>query len=304
MPSLKQLQTFLAVYRGGSITAAAAHLNLSQPAVSAQLRALETELDRPLFVRLARGVSPTAQAHALVRQVAPHLDALEGVQAGLHDPRMHALVHLGGPADMLAAAALPVLASLVGPGLRLRVRTGIAEDLLEALLADELDLVVATRRNAIRGLHFEPLFDESFVLVAGRRWSRQLDPASIAQDQEAALADVPLVAFDEELPILRKYWRECFGLALERPAGLVVPDLRAVCRAVAAGAGVSVVPRYLAADQLASGDLVQLHRPERPPTNPISLAYRSAGLRRPGVQDVRERLVHTAHAWERGDDGW
>ncbi len=299
MAGLAQLQTFLAIYRTGSVTAAAQRLHLSQPAVSAQLRALEAELGRPLFVRLARGVSPTPRAHALHRDTAAHLDALEGVQAALHDPHEQAVVHLGGPADMLGAAALPALAPLVEGGLRLRVRTGIAEPLLEALADDELDLVIATRRTADRQLRFEALFDESLVLVCGRGWRRRIDPAAVARDPDAALAELPLVAFDEELPILRAYWREAFGRPLERAAGLVVPDLRAVCAAVAAGAGISVVPRYLAAGLLAAGELVELHRPARPPTTSISLAYRPAGLRRPGVELVKLALQRAAGGWER-----
>lgn len=299
VPGLPQLQTFLAIYRLGSVTAAAQQLHLSQPTVSAHLRALEAELGRPLFVRLARGVSATPPGHALARDVAPHLDALEGVRGGFGADGAEATVHLGGPSDLIAAAALPSLAPLLAQRIRVLVRTGIAEPLLEALAADELDLVLATRRGTERRLRFETLFDESLVLVAGRAWRARLDPAAVGQDPGTGLGGVPLVAYDEELPILREYWRECFGLALERTAALVVPDLRAVCGAVAAGAGISVVPRYLAADGLARGELLELHRPETPPRTTISLAYRPGALRRPGVDAVRHTLLRAAPGWER-----
>lgn len=297
--SLAHLQTFLAVYRAGSLTRAAQGLHLSQPTVTAHVAALEAEAGRPLFVRLARGVAPTPQAHALARDVAPHLDALEGLRFRVGPGDAAATVHLGGPADMLAAVALPALAPLAAAGVRLRVRTGIAEPLLDALAADELDLVVATRRSPHRSLAFEPLLDEEFVLVAGREWAGRVDPAAIAADHAAALADVPLVAFDEELPILRLYWRAVFGEHLDRTAALVVPDLRAVIAAVAAGAGLSVVPRYLAAGALARGELVVLNAPAAAPSNTIFLAHRPARLR-PGVEAVRRGLLAAAAGWARG----
>lgn len=297
MPSLAHLQSFLAIYRAGSLTAAAQRLHLSQPALSGHLRALEAEFGRPLFVRLARGVVATDQGHTLARDVAPHLDALESVQAGMYS-ELGATVHLGGPADMLGTAALPALAPLVQRGIRIRARTGIAESLLEALAADELDLVLATRRSGNRRLRFEALFDESFVLVAGRSWRQRLDPATITSNPAASLQDVPLVAYDEDLPIVREYWRQCFGLELERSAALIVGDLRAVARAVAAGAGISVLPHYLARELLAQGELIELHRAEHRPTGQITLAYRPPALRRPGVDAARQVLLRAASDWD------
>jgi DNA-binding transcriptional LysR family regulator len=295
---LPHLQSFLAIYRAGSLTAAAQRLHLSQPAVSGHLRALETELGRPLFVRLARGVVPTDHAHTLARDVAPHLDALESVQSGMYASEVGATIHLGGPADLLSMAALPALAPLVQQGIRIRVRTGIAESLLDALDADKLDLVLATRRNTNRRLRFEALFEESFVLVAGRSWRQRLDPATITSDPAASLQDVPLVAYDEDLPILREYWRRCFALEVERSAALTVGDLRAVARAVAAGAGISVLPYYLVRELLAQGELIELHRAEQRPTNAITLAYRPPALRRPGVDAARQVLLRAAADWD------
>jgi DNA-binding transcriptional LysR family regulator len=298
MPTLAQLQTFLAIHRAGSLTAAAQQLHLSQPAVSKHLKALETEAGRPMFVRLARGVAVTQEGAALARDIAPHLDALIAQAAKLSSRSAGATVHLAGPADMLASCALPSLAPLVAAGVRLRVRTGIAEGLLALLAADEIDLVIATRRIETPGLTFEPLFGESLVLIGNPAWAARLPADIIDRDPHAALACVPLVAFDEDLPLLRPYWDIAFGHTVEATAALTVADLGAVCSAVAAGAGISVVPRYLAATAIAHGELVELHVPQRPITNPIYLAYRRSTLRRPGVDDVRNILTTSAAGWE------
>ena len=77
MAHLMYLHTFLAIYRSGSITKASKYLHLSQPAVSGQIRMLETQIGRDLFTRTSRGIIPTAAAHELARSSGPHIDALE-----------------------------------------------------------------------------------------------------------------------------------------------------------------------------------------------------------------------------------
>jgi LysR substrate binding domain len=84
----------------------------------------------------------------------------------------------------------------------------------------------------------------------------------------------PLVAYGENLPMLRRYWREVFGTRLTRAPAVVVPDLRGVLATVAAGAGVTVLPRYLCAADLADGRLQVLAEPELPPVNTLFLTWR------------------------------
>ncbi|WP_327092104.1 LysR family transcriptional regulator [Nonomuraea sp. NBC_01738] len=271
--SLDLLRTFLAVHRTGSITAAAQTLGLSQPAVTGQVRALETALDRPLFDRLPRGVEPTAAAHELARRVAGSLDALAEV-VGDELPQGRG-VHVGGPAEFLCAEVIPVLAPLVARGLLLRITFGLADDLLAELAAGRLDLVVATVRPRVRGVVAEPLYDEEFVLVAA----------------PGVRADAPLVAYAEDLPIIRRYWRTVYGRRATMTAGAIIPDLRGVLAAVLAGAGVSVLPAYLCAADLAAGRLVSLATPEIAPLNTGYLAARAGGLAVPAVARVHRHLT-------------
>lgn len=72
------LRTFVTVHRAGFFTRAAALPGLSQPAVTSQIRTLDRQLGRPLFLRKARGVVPTSLAEELAHKAAPHLDALVG----------------------------------------------------------------------------------------------------------------------------------------------------------------------------------------------------------------------------------
>ena len=131
MVSLDSLHTFVAAYRLGSLTRAAAHLRLSQPAVSAQLRNLERDLGEPLLVRGPRGVVPTARGDALARRLAPHLDALAhalGGETGESDTEPPVL-HLGGPSDFIAGWAVEPIAALLSAGVSVRVSVGTAYEL-------------------------------------------------------------------------------------------------------------------------------------------------------------------------------
>src|SRR5436305_729568 len=80
-----------------------------------------------------------------------------------------------------------------------------------------------------------PLTDEEFVLVAAPDWAARIGPAP----DPATLRDVPLVAYAEDLPIARRYWRHVFGTRLAGTAAVVVPDLLGVLASVVAGAGIT-----------------------------------------------------------------
>src|SRR3954469_1428408 len=115
---LALLRTFVTVHRAGSFTRAAALLGLSQPAVTSQIRTLERQLGRPLFLRQARGVSPTTSGDELAHKVAPHLDALLKItEAGIDELSPARTLHLGGPPEFTAVRALPALTPLVDQGL-------------------------------------------------------------------------------------------------------------------------------------------------------------------------------------------
>ncbi|MGW6424701.1 LysR family transcriptional regulator [Nocardia sp. NPDC055053] len=297
---LVQLRTFLAVYRTGSLTAGAAQVGLSQPTVTTQIQALERHLGRPMFERLPRGVTPTAAGHELAARVSAPLDALESVVGGAvtdHPPSPEPPVLLGGPAEMLAVQALPALAPLIADGVRLTVTSGLTDDLLAELRSGTLDLVVATARPRGRAVLAEPLFDEEFLLVAAPSVAHGIDTGRLRADGPAALDGTPIISYAADLPILRRYWRHVFGTRLETEPALIVADLRAVLAVVLAGAGISVLPRYLCARELGDGSLMTLLDPADPPINTGFLARRVGAPPRPHVELVRARLTEAAREW-------
>lgn len=291
---LNLLRTFLAVHRSGSFTAAAPRLGLSQPTVTAQIRTLEQQAGRDLFTRLPRGVEPTPYAHELAGQIAGPLDAL----AGLEDAdEMAAPVHLAGPSELLCVRVLPALVPLVADGVQLRVTQGLPEPLLEEMRAGRHDLVITTRRPRGRALESVPLADEEYLLVANPVWARRVAEHPEAGDLCAALREVPMVTYAEDLPIVRRYWRNIFGKQLTARAAVTVPNLYAVLSAVNSGAGYSVLPRSLCQEYLDSGRLTLLHEPEEPPLNTLFLVQRPGAETNPDVVRVRDLLRDAARGW-------
>jgi DNA-binding transcriptional LysR family regulator len=292
---LDLLATFLEIHRSGSLTAAAARRGLTQPAVSGQLARLEEELGTPLFVRSGRGVVPTARADDLAARVGPHLDHLAAALGA--EPVRLDTVRIGGPAEFMAVRVLPALAPLVARGLRLRVTLGLADDLLAALHDGQLDLVLSSIRPKRKTIAVTTFVDEEFVLVGSPAFARTIDAGLLTEDPVRALAHLPLVAYHEDLPIIRRYWRSEFSRRPPNEVAVVVPDLRAVLASVVAGAGVSVLPRYLAEPALGQGSVEILHQPQVQPLNTSFIATRADGLANPSVALVRDHLMARSAVW-------
>lgn len=297
---LDWMKTFMAVYRAQSVTEASRALHLTQPTVSSHLKALETHLGVALFDRLPRGMSPTAAGHELAEAAGSHVDLLE---ATLESSRRWAgarrigTLRLGGPAELLSEVIVPELASKLDEGAGVRVQLGLADDLIAALRARELDLVVATTRVRARGIVYDRLHDEELVLVAGSRWAERIRPRAVREQGAGALAGAPLLAYAQHMPLLRRYWRVVFERRLTTAPRVVAADLRLLARATAAGAGVTVLPRYLIAAMLARRELVQIAHPSEPPRNTIHLAYRTGALDDPHIALVRELLRRASTSW-------
>ncbi|UGY92524.1 LysR family transcriptional regulator [Streptomyces gobiensis] len=296
---LALLRTFLTVYRAGSFTRAAPLLGLSQPAITGQIRSLERQLGRPLFIRGARGVTPTTVAEELAHKAAPHLDALLAItEADLDATSPTRTLHLTGPPEFTGLRAMPALAPLAAQGVALRASFGSAEECLTGLAAGHHDLAITTARPRGEELAATPLCDEEHVLVTAPRWAARLGgPAVVHAKGAPALDGVPVIGVHETLPLLTHYWNTVFDSAPDRSGAIVVPDLRAVLECVTTGAGLAVLPRYLCRAALDSGEVVALLDPPVPPLRTYFLAIRAGTLALPHIARAHEWLLRAAVHW-------
>ncbi|WOX23294.1 LysR family transcriptional regulator [Streptomyces solicathayae] len=296
---LALLRTFVTVHRAGSFTRAAALLGLSQPAVTSQIRTLERQLGRPLFLRQARGVTATTIGDELAHRAAPHLDALvEIVETGLDEESGVRTLHLAGPPEFTSVRALPALTPLVSQGLTMRTSLlGNTEEILDGLAAGHHDLAIATARPRGGLLTATPLCDEEHVLVAAPRWAARLSPGVLLDKGAVVLEQLPVVEVHESLPFVARYWAAVFETKPAAAATVIAPDLRAVLESAASGAGLAVLPRYLCQDALERGALVALLDPPVPPLRTYFLVVRTGTLALPHIARAHECLLRAAADW-------
>ncbi|MER7137388.1 LysR family transcriptional regulator [Streptomyces sp. NPDC000341] len=296
---LSLLRTFVTVHRAGSFTRAAALLGLSQPAVTSQIRALERQLGRPLFLRRARGVTPTTVGDELAHRAAPHLDALvDIVEAGLDEESGTRTLHLAGPPEFTSVRALPALTPLISQGLALRSTfVTNAEDMWEGLAAGHHDLAITTARPRGGLMTSTTLCDEEHVLVAAPRWAGHLGPGTLRHKRSVLLEQLPVVEVHESLPLISHYWATVFDSSPAAAAAVIAPDLRAVLECAAAGAGLAVLPRYLCEGALERGEVVALLDPPVPPLRTYFLIARTGTLGLPHIARAHEWLVRAAVDW-------
>ncbi|WMX46061.1 LysR family transcriptional regulator [Streptomyces roseicoloratus] len=295
---LTLLRTFVTVHRAGSFTRAAALLGLSQPAVTSQIRTLERQLGRPLFLRQARGVTPTTVGDELAHRAAPHLDALVEIAGTAQDERDGLrTLHVAGPPEFTSARLLPALAPLIVQGLSVRASLlSSAEETLDGLAAGRHDLAVATARPRGGLFTATPLCDEEHVLVAAPRWAARLSPGGL-REGAVVLEQLPVVEVHESLPFVARYWAAVFESKPAATATVIAPDLRAVQASAASGAGLAVLPRYLCEDDLARGRLVALLDPPVPPLRTYFLVVRTGTLALPHIARAHEWLLRAAGDW-------
>lgn len=287
MSHLNYLRTFLEAYRTGSFSKAADHLGITQPAASMHIQALESLVGKPLFVRRARGVLATPAADDLARSIAPHLDGLEAKVTSLRNVStpLGGTVHIVGPADFLYTHVTLALAPLIAQGLQLRFHTGNREHIYALLNDGTADLAItASIPDDIRHGYIH-LATEQLLLVAAPALARQIEARNVTAQ---TLESFPLIAYDEQLPLIRSFWLEAFNVQPSLQAAITVPDMRIVESLVRAGHGWSVLPGYLCHASLAAGTLQSITFALAPPENSFYLAWNKGALRKPHIGFIRD----------------
>jgi DNA-binding transcriptional LysR family regulator len=170
---LNLLVTLEALLTERNVTRAAARLNLSQPAVSAQLARLRDVFEDPLLLPAQRGMTPTAKALSLLEPLRQALDQVRGV-ASSHlnfDPATADLTVTIAASDYLQMAVLQPLVLRLrreAPAVRVAVRHMDPTRHAEQMARGEVDLGLMQPIEAAPSLRMRALFHERYVLIARR----------------------------------------------------------------------------------------------------------------------------------------
>ena len=276
--TLRQLSSFLALIEARNFGVAAARVHISQPALSMQIRALETALAMQLVERRPRDVVPTRAGREFAARAARVLAEMHELTAQARHGALGGALLLGmipTVAPYLLPGALPALRAL--PGAReLRLREAQTAVLLHDLARGELDAIVIAGPLTDAALAVQPLFHDRFLLagnaarlaaLGARRETlrpRQLDPDQLLLlDEGHCLADQAL----EVCGLTRAAQRLDLGAA----------SLATLCGLVAQGAGLTFLPEIaFAAESAAAPGLACARFAAPEPARQIVLARRAA----------------------------
>src|SRR6202521_236758 len=167
---LKQLEYFRHVAELGSFTRAAAFLSVVQPALSRQVRQLESELGHTLLERTGRGVVPPDAVSRLLEHTRGILTQLGRARQELADQRNGDSGHfaLGLPPSLGSSVTVPLVKAfaLSLPNARLATVEGLSAYILEWLNVGRVDCALVYNATASNSVDLQPLLDDQLFLVA------------------------------------------------------------------------------------------------------------------------------------------
>jgi DNA-binding transcriptional LysR family regulator len=244
---LRQLAYVLEIIRLGSFTRASETLHVAQPAISSQVRKLESELGVRLFERTSRRVVVTAAGEAFGVAARRVLEELETLRREMqeHADTERSQVRLG--AWYTTTPELPELLAAFArahSGIDLTIREVTSELMLTMLRHAELDVALPVIHEGLdlTDIEYSVFRVEPFVLiVAPESEMARRDSVRIEE-----LDKVPMVAFGRGSSVQQVIERAFSAAGLLPRIALETSQLSTVRAYVAAGIGAAVVPRSVA----------------------------------------------------------
>jgi DNA-binding transcriptional LysR family regulator len=246
--NLDQLRTLSEVIALGSFSAAGRRLNLTQPAISQQVRELEQRFGIRLLERRGRRAFATVPGQELMNQARRILLACEEAEAAMKRFRQGWIgrVHIGTTLTALTYQLPPILRKLRSdyPGIELLVTNMPTRDSVDRVLQNAFDLALVTLPVKAPGLSVTPLRPE--VLVA-------IFPADVTDVPDWITPDFvagqPLVLEHVRGAVHALVMQWMAGHIPLRQAPMCIGTIEAVKAGVASGLGMSIVPDVSVRDQ-------------------------------------------------------
>jgi DNA-binding transcriptional LysR family regulator len=290
LANLKRLAYFAAVVEAGSFTAAAERLGITKAVVSQQVARLERDFQAQLLTRTTRRVVATDAGMAfyercsrILREAGDAFDELADVPT---EPA--GTLRLTAPLDYGLTAVVPAVVEFSRTFPQCKVELNLSDQSLD-LHAGEAELAI--RVGWLTDLELQARQIGSFrqVLVATPNWARRLDKGRGPEQ----IADLPFVANSAlKTP---EVWTFLGAKAIQKQvrvkATIRLDATLAVREAVSQGAGLSVLPDYAVATELAQGLLVQVLPAWTLPSGGIHVVYPAARFRPAKVKRFVEILT-------------
>ena len=282
----RHLRTIKAIHEFGGLARAAEQLNITQSALSHQIKGIEDQAGIELFVRRSKPLKLSAAGLRLLRaaeRILPEIDALQAEFSGLragHSGRMHIAIECHASFEWL----FPVLENFrkTWGDVDVDIRPGLAFDALPALMKEEVDLVVSSDPEDLPGVTFTPLFDYSPVFVASSQHPLAQKPYIQAEDFRGET----LITYPVERARL-DIFSQLLTPAKVEPAAIRQAELTAVILLlVASNRGITVLPDWVVREVKYSSDYITRPLTKAGITRRLYAATRSDDLQKPFVRDL------------------
>ena len=278
--TITQLNAFLAVVRGGSVTAAADELVVTQPSVSAAVASLARELQCDLFERAGRGIRPTEAGEVFAPYAADVIGLLEqGRQAAREAVAVAALRLRIAAVTTAAESFVPMLMRAFAeehPDVELTLDVANRHVVLERVLDHSADVAISGSPPMDERLLAEPLMDNEIVCIIAP--DDPMTAAGVFADAAIAQRAWLLREPGSGTRALNEEFLAAHGVA---PETLALGSNGTIKQAARAGLGMSLLSRVAVEAELASGLLGEVRLKDPP-------APRSWFVLRSAVGPVRE----------------
>lgn len=288
--TLTQLLTFQTAARLGGFTRAAEALDLTQPTVSTQIDALETELGVKLFDRVGRGATLTAAGEIVLGAANEMLASVEQMRQGLAQLQGLARGTLKLGASLVVGIYL--LPTILGqfkrahPNIGVALRIEYAHHIITEVLAGHVDLGIVGEGLPITDerLTVNPILKDELVVIVppGHAWAerRSVTPAMIARE--------PFVLPGKDLATAAFILREVQAAGIKLDVAFEFGNMEAAKRAVEAGLGVSIISRCAVLEEVAAGRLRAMRLSGVPLQRNLSFVWRKGRQTSPVAATFRE----------------
>ena len=288
----RHLRTIRAIHDCGGLARAADRLNITQSALSHQVKNLEDQIGVELFVRRSKPMTLSAAGQRLLRlaeQVLPQVEAVEQDFAGLKSGKTGRL-HIAIECHACFEWLFPVLEQFrrAWPEVDVDIRPGLQFQALPALQKEEVDLVVSSDPETLAGVEFAPLFDYEPVFLASSSHPLAAKPYVEAED----FAGETLITYPVERPRLDVFSQLLTPAGVE-PAAIRQVELTAVILIlVASQRGVAVLPDWVVREVRYNSDYVTRPLTAKGVTRRLYAAVREVDASKPFMAHVL-RLMRT-----------
>ncbi len=256
--NLEWLRTFKAIYEGGTLSAAAQELSVSQPGVSLHLNSLEAFTGYKLFDRSARKMVPTEKGKILYNYILAPLKKLETGEQHFHkrSKEERATISVGMCFETFQYTLEEHIANLP---FNLIIKFGEYPQMQQDLDNGLLDLIITPQKGQQQNLQYLPFSKEKIVLIAGNKTKtaelENLFDQGKTKEATRLLKQQLWYSTAADMEHLKNFWVRHFGEHPDFSPNFIVPNISSIIRCLSDGRGFSVVPDFLCAEAIAAGKI-------------------------------------------------